>query len=112
MLAMHLGGATKRVSPNAGAVSHRDADYVVAIQGAWDEPETSDQHIGWARDFHAAIRPYSTGGVYVNFLTDDEGADRVRQAYEPDIYARLAQVKSAYDPMNLFRLNKNIAPSG
>lgn len=111
MLAMHLGGATKRVSPNTGAVSHRDADYIVAIQGAWDDPETSDQHIRWARNFHAAIRPYSTGGVYVNFLTDDEGADRVRQAYEPDIYARLAQVKSAYDPMNLFRLNKNIAPS-
>jgi FAD/FMN-containing dehydrogenase len=111
MLAMHLGGATKRVSPDAGAVSHRGADYVVAIQAAWDDPATSDRHIRWARDFHAEVQPYSTGGVYVNFLTEEEGADRIQQAYEPHIFQRLAEVKAKYDPSNFFRLNKNVPPA-
>ncbi len=111
MLCMHLGGATKRVSVEKGAISHRDAEYVIAMQGAWDEPVGSDEHIQWARDFHADIRPYSTGGVYVNFLTEEEGADRIQAAYEPEIYRRLAQAKASWDPENLFRLNKNIAPA-
>lgn len=112
MLCMHLGGATKRMSIDKGAVSHRDAEYVVAMQGAWDEPEGSDQHIQWARNFHADVRPFSIGGVYVNFLTDDEGDDRIQEAYEPEIYRRLAKAKATWDPDNLFRFNKNIAPDG
>lgn len=112
MLLMHLGGATKSVSPELGAVSHRAAEYVIAIQGAWDDPAADGTNISWARGFHADVRPYSTGGTYVNFLTADEGDDRTRQAYEPEIYDRLARAKAHYDPSNLFRLNKNISPSG
>jgi FAD/FMN-containing dehydrogenase len=111
MLAMHLGGATKRVPFEKGAVSHRSAEYVVAIQAAWDDPDDDPQNVGWARDFHSAIRPYSTGGTYVNFLTEEEGADRINEAYEPEIYQRLARIKASYDPGNLFRLNKNIVPA-
>jgi FAD/FMN-containing dehydrogenase len=111
MLSMNLGGATKRVSSEAGAVSHRNADYIVAIQASWEDPATSDRHIQWARDFHAQVQPYSTGGVYVNFLTEEEGADRIQQAYEPHIFRRLAGVKATYDPTNFFRLNKNVPPA-
>jgi berberine-like enzyme len=65
--------------------------------------------IGWARDFFNASAPFASGGVYVNFLTADEG-DRVRSAYGPN-YDRLAQVKRKYDPDNLFRMNQNIEPA-
>jgi FAD/FMN-containing dehydrogenase len=111
-LAMRLGGATKRVPGDAGAISHRSAEFVIAIQSAWEDPETDDRHIQWAREFHSEVRKYSTGGTYVNFLTEEEGADRIRDAYEPEIYKRLAMVKAQYDPTNLFRMNKNIAPAG
>jgi FAD/FMN-containing dehydrogenase len=111
MLAMRLGGATKRMSKENGAVSHRAADFIVAIQSAWEDPETDDQHIQWAREFHAAVRPFSTGGTYVNFLTEEESGDRIQDAYEPEIYQRLARVKAVYDPTNLFRHNKNIVPA-
>ena len=110
MLAMHLGGNAKQSAAGDGAVSHKSAEYVVAIQGAWDDPETDDQHIGWARQFHAAVRPFSTGGTYVNFLTEEEGSERIHEAYEPEIYRQLARIKAAYDPGNLFRHNKNIKP--
>ena len=48
-------------------------------------------------------------GVYVNFL-EDEGAERIREAYPPATYARLAKIKQHYDPENLFRFNQNIQP--
>jgi FAD/FMN-containing dehydrogenase len=58
------------------------------------------------------MRPFSPGSVYVNFLgVGDEGEDRVKVAYGPN-YARLAQIKAAYDPTNLFRFNQNIQPAG
>ena len=53
------------------------------------------------------MRQFSTGGTYINFLTEDEGDDRTRAAYRTN-YERLAQVKAAWDPTNLFRTNKNI----
>jgi FAD/FMN-containing dehydrogenase len=110
MLAMQLGGAAHQTM-DGGAVSHKSAEYVVAIQSAWDDPQTDSTHIDWARQFHSAIRPYSTGGTYVNFLTEEEGQERIYEAYEPEIYRQLATIKAKYDPTNLFRNNKNIAPA-
>jgi FAD/FMN-containing dehydrogenase len=62
----------------------------------------------WARGFFRDTAQYATGGVYVNFLTDDE-SDRVKAAYGPN-YQRLAEIKKKYDPQNLFRINQNIRP--
>ena len=60
-------------------------------------------------EFFNASAPYATGGVYVNFLTQDE-VDRIPAAYGPN-YDRLVQLKSKYDPKNVFRLNQNIKPA-
>lgn len=104
-----IGGATTRPAPDATAYAHRDAQFVMNVHGRW-ENQADDQHcIGWARDFFKASAPFASGGVYVNFLTADEG-DRVRSAYGPN-YDRLVQVKRWYDPDNLFRVNQNIQPA-
>ena len=55
------------------------------------------------------MTPHALGSVYVNFLTQEEGA-RVGAAYGPN-YPRLVAVKTRYDPGNLFRHNQNIRPS-
>jgi FAD/FMN-containing dehydrogenase len=65
--------------------------------------------MAWTRNFWEAIRPYSTGRVYVNFL-GEEGQDRVRAAYGDAKYEHLRALKRRYDPTNLFRLNQNIRP--
>jgi len=104
-----LGGATTRPAPDSAAYPHRDATFVMNVHGRWEDPADDTRGIGWARDFFDASAPFASGGVYVNFLTADEG-DRVRAAYGPN-YDRLTQVKRTYDPDNLFRMNQNIKPA-
>ena len=103
-----IGGATTRPSPDATAYSHRNAIYVCNVHGRWETAAEDKACIDWARGFFRDATPYATGGVYVNFLTDDE-PDRIAAAYGPG-YNRLAQVKQKYDPDNLFRMNQNIRP--
>jgi hypothetical protein len=57
------------------------------------------------------MQPFSTGGVYVNFLSEDDGEDRVKAAYGAEKYERLVALKNKYDRTNFFRLNQNIKPS-
>src|SRR6266540_3085019 len=104
-----LGGAAARPTPDSAAYPHRDAQFVMNFHGRWENPADDARCIGWARDFFNASAPFASGGVYVNFLTADEG-DRVRAAYGSN-YDRLAQVKRKYDPKNLFRMNQNIKAS-
>ena len=56
------------------------------------------------------MRQFSTGGTYVNFLTEEEGDDRIHAAYGTN-HSRLVEIKTKWDPMNMFRMNKNIVPS-
>jgi FAD/FMN-containing dehydrogenase len=104
-----LGGATSRPTPEATAYAHRDTQFVMNVHGRWEDPTDDERVIGWARGFFKATAPYASGGVYVNFLTADEG-DRVSAAYGSN-NRRLAQVKRKYDPKNLFRVNHNIKPA-
>ncbi len=104
-----IGGATNRPASDATAYAHRDARFVMNVHGRWEDPDDDKRCIGWARDYFKATAPFASGGVYVNFLTADEG-DRVHSAYGPN-YDRLAQVKKKYDPDNLFRMNQNIKPA-
>jgi hypothetical protein len=83
---------------------------VVNIVSKWRDISQSERHIQWSRDLAAAITPFATGGVYVNFL-GNEGDSRVRAAYGPGKYRRLSELKKKYDPGNFFRLNQNIKPA-
>ncbi|MFZ3081845.1 FAD-binding oxidoreductase [Rhodoferax ferrireducens] len=104
-----IGGATTRPKPDATAYAHRDAIYVCNVHGRWDTAAEDQKGIAWARGFFREAAPYATGGVYVNFLTDDE-PERIKAAYGPG-YERLVSAKKKYDPDNLFRMNQNIRPS-
>jgi FAD/FMN-containing dehydrogenase len=110
-LFFHLGGAAARRDADFSAAGHRDAEYVLNISAGWDDPAHDERCRGWARAYHEAVQPYSNGGVYVNFLTDEEGDARVRAAYGPEKYDRLTTLKRRWDPGNLFRVNKNIPPA-
>ena len=103
-----VGGMIARVPADATAYAHRDAAYDCIPISIWEDPAQDAANLAWGREFWEAMRPFSTGGVYVNNL-GEEGEERVRAAYGAN-YARLAALKARYDPSNLFRLNQNVRP--
>jgi FAD/FMN-containing dehydrogenase len=108
---MHLypiDGAAAKVRNSATPWSYRDATWAGVIVGVDPDPSSKERISAWARDYWAALHPYSAGGAYVNFMMD-EGEDRVKATYGGN-YAKLAKIKRKYDPNNFFRVNQNIRP--
>jgi FAD/FMN-containing dehydrogenase len=108
MVLFHVAGALAEHGEDDGAVGNRDAAFACVIQSMWapDSP-AGESNRSWVRGAWEAIRPFSTGGNYVNFQTDDEPEERTRDSFRSN-YDRLAQAKARYDPTNLFRVNRNI----
>jgi FAD/FMN-containing dehydrogenase len=105
-----LGGAINRVAADATAYPHRNVEFIMNVHVRWSDKSDDAKCIAWGRQVYDATAPFATGGVYVNFMPEDE-SQRVRSgAYGPN-FARLAQLKAKYDPTNLFRLNQNVAPA-
>jgi Berberine and berberine like len=102
-----MGGAVARVAEDAAVYAERSMPFVLNAVAGWRDPALGDEHVDWARTVIAAASAASTGRAYVNFLGDSDAA---RSSYGVDTYARLAALKSEYDPTNLFRLNQNIEP--
>jgi FAD/FMN-containing dehydrogenase len=103
-----LGGYVSRISANATSYTHRDAQFVMNVHGRWEDPIKDDECIAWARKLYTNATPFATGGVYVNFLTQEEN-DRIQNAYGSN-YQRLVELKMKYDPDNFFSINQNISP--
>ena len=107
----HLGGALARVAPEATAYGRRDAPYLVTAEATWTEPDQNERNIQWARELVAAMRPFSRGGLYLNFAGfGEEKEAMLRDAYGSN-YDRLVALKAQFDSGNLFRMNLNIRPT-
>jgi FAD/FMN-containing dehydrogenase len=104
-----LGGKAAAHAPDETAFPHRSAQFIMNVHTRWESPAEDGACIAWAREFFQAAAPHASGGVYINFMPQDE-ADRIPEAYGAN-YVRLAQIKAKYDPHNLFRANQNIKPA-
>ncbi|ARP93302.1 FAD-binding oxidoreductase [Bordetella genomosp. 13] len=105
-----IGEATQRPAVTSMAYPHRSTQFAMNVHGRWDDPADDERCIAWARALFRDTEPYSAGGVYVNFMTEEE-LERIGSAYGPN-FDRLVEIKTRYDPQNLFRHNQNIRPSG
>jgi FAD/FMN-containing dehydrogenase len=109
---MHLypiNGACHRVAADESAFAYRDATFAQVIVAAWQDPAVDEDRIRWVRDYYAATAQYAEPGGYVNFMaSDDDG--KVQDNYRGH-YQQLAEIKTRYDPANLFHLNQNIRPA-
>jgi hypothetical protein len=106
----HLKGAVSRVAEGATAFGNRHASHAITLDAVWRPGEDfADRDTAWTRRFYAALGRFREG-VYVNFLGGDEDPTRVREAYGDLVYNRLVDVKTKYDPDNVFHHNQNIRP--
>jgi hypothetical protein len=109
---MHLypiDGAVHDVQSGDTAWGYRNATWGSVFAGVDPDPANAELVRRWSIDYFEALHPYSAGGAYVNMMMD-EGQERVRAAYGGN-YDRLARIKAAYDPDNLFRVNQNVRPA-
>lgn len=108
---MHLypiNGKASRVNATDTAWNYRDAVWAMVIVGVDPDPSNKEKITRWTQDYYEALHPYSAGGAYVNFMMD-EGEERVKATYGKN-YDRLVELKTKYDPQNLFCINQNIKP--
>jgi len=106
-----LGGAIADVGEEDTAYSSRDAQYAFEVIAVWADPAERETHVRWAREWAALIDRFTLGGVYVNMVAADEGAERVRSLYGSGKYERMAALKARMDPGNLLHLNQNVKPA-
>ncbi len=109
ILLEHFHGAVTRVGATDTAVPHREEGWNLLIPSEWLDPADTEANIRWTKETHAALAEHLVERRWLNYLGDDQD-DAVRAAYGPN-YERLARVKAAYDPDNVFRHNHNIVPA-
>jgi FAD/FMN-containing dehydrogenase len=106
-----MGGAVSRVGEDETAFGGRQAAFTYNIGASTATAEGFDEERQWVRDFWSALEEWHTS-VYVNFLAgDEEGQERIRDAYGAQKYERLQALKREWDPDNFFRNNQNIPPN-
>lgn len=104
------GGAVADVAEDATALGGRQAPWFYHCYGIWTEGDDAT-HIGWVKETGAALHPWTTAGMALNFFSQVDEA-RVRSAFGEEKHRRLTALKDVWDPDNLFRANQNIRPSG
>ena len=110
LLFFYMHGAATRVPVDATAFSARRPMWDFDAIGQWVELTESDGHTSWVRTAWDAFAPHlGDAGGYINHLSDDDRPEQVRASYGTNL-VRLRQLKTRYDPTNVFRLNPNISP--
>jgi hypothetical protein len=104
-----IGGALNNLDEGHSPVGNRNARYVLNIAASWEQAEEDNANIEWTRDAWNDMKQFSTGGTYINFLTQDEGPERIKAALGKGL-KRLSEIKTKWDPENMFRTNRNIKP--
>lgn len=88
----------------------RTPGFVFNMAGVTPDPAVLVAERAWVREFWDELRPHASPASYVNFMAEFDN-DRVKAAYGPEKYARLARIKATYDPENIFHRGANIRPA-
>jgi len=106
------GGAMNRVPPRATAFVHRNALFLAQYSTVWPWPGSAtgvrNQH-RWLISYYKSVHPHASGKAYQNYI--DPGLTGWQSAYYGVNYQRLQQVKSTYDPHQVFTFPQAIRPA-
>jgi FAD/FMN-containing dehydrogenase len=103
-----LQGALSELPESHSPAGNRDTAFVLNITGSWENAADDAANRQWTRALFEATRGLATCGTYVNFLNEDDGRDRIEEAYGKANLQRLAQLKAQVDPANMFRHTKGV----
>ncbi|NIS23454.1 FAD-binding oxidoreductase, partial [candidate division KSB1 bacterium] len=95
IILFQLDGALNKIPVEHSPVGNRKTKTVLNITASWESPEDDRENIEWARNAWQDLRRFSTGGTYVNFLTEEEVGDRLQDAWGKN-YDRLVEIKTKW----------------
>jgi len=105
-----LGGAIEAVDIEESAFAGRHAPFLLGVEANWEDPVQDSENVAWVQDCMDDLRQFSDGSVYLNFPGFFEDSDEMMETTFGAAYERLIELKTEYDPTNLFSLNQNIKP--
>ena len=105
-----LGGAIGRVSEDATAYAGRDVAFDISADSSWSDPALDETNFDWCRRAMAVVEPDRALGAYANG-NGDAGPEESRRIYGDAKLTRLAALKRAWDPDNVFHVNPNVTPA-
>ena len=104
-----MRGAIDKFAPDETAFIHRGALFSIEYYTYFPlgtANSTVDKAQVWVNSFRQTMRPWSSGGAYVNYI--DPLIEDWAQAYYGANYPRLQQVKATYDLQGFFTLPQGI----
>jgi FAD/FMN-containing dehydrogenase len=104
------GGAAARIDDNATAFAQRSVPWTIHYLTGWRDAKDDVPNVSYTRHLAAAMKEWTTGGVYLNYI-GDEGEARIETSFGPEKMARLRDLKARWDPDNVFHHNHNIRPA-
>lgn len=110
LVLFHIGGALNELDDDYSPAGNRNAEYLFNAVGSWEKSDSDNENLKWVRCVWNDIKEFSTGSSYINFLTEDESDERVKASLGKAI-KRLRDIKTKWDPENMFRTNRNIKPT-
>jgi FAD/FMN-containing dehydrogenase len=97
------GGAINKIASDATAFVHRgNTKYSMQYYMEWTGADASDAHLLAMRTLYDSMRPFVSGGCYVNYCDLDLGKGYAK-AYWGDNLPRLMKIKAQVDPKNIFK---------
>ena len=99
----HVGGAVSQGDERLNVYGNRESLLVLQMVAMTPTPEIWQAQEQYTSQFKQALEPFLTGRVYINFLEGKEKQERTRDAYSPEAFRRLTEIKAKYDPENRFR---------
>jgi FAD/FMN-containing dehydrogenase len=100
------GGAIANIASDVTAFAHRAGMYSIEYFSEWTNPNDTAQRLKDMNDVYAAMRPHVSGAAYVNYC--DLDLVDWQSAYWGQNFGRLRQIKTAFDPANVFRHAQSI----
>ena len=108
VLLQPLGGAFRRVGDGSTALGDRTARWGVQVLSVWSARDRDAGCVAWTRAAAAELADHLRPSSWPNMVPGGERGPAV--AYAPDTLSRLLEVKRAWDPDNVFRVNHNLVP--
>lgn len=107
----NFGGATADVAADATAFGDRSMGWMYSLDGVWANASDDAVNVEWSRKgWDSAAEFGHESRIYLSFPGHGEDGGALTEAAFGPNYRRLVEIKTRYDPANMFRFNQNIPP--